>query len=203
MSVAIRGTRDETREDGGNAETGVGGHRGEFGWRCCPHNLRNIGLIIEREYQNRVIRCKRRGLHPVSHRRVHLLFLPCIQLAFFLYAGLAALVKRQEEVQSAIMLPQVPMISGYLLFFLAVFTPDATLTKVLSYIPLWTPWMMLARIARGTVAWWELVVTPGLLQVAILVCTRFAARLCRVGVLMYGQRPGPGQLLKLVQGKEG
>lgn len=133
----------------------------------------------------------------------YLLFLIYFLLGFFLYAtlyaGLAAMVKRQEEVQSAIMLPQMLMISGYLLFFLAVFTPDTTLTKVLSYIPFWTPWVMLPRIARGTVAWWEIVVTIALMLVTILACTWFAARLYRYGVLLYGQRPSLGQLLKLVR----
>jgi ABC-2 type transport system permease protein len=55
----------------------------------------------------------------------------------------------------------------------------------------------LVRIARGTVAWWEIVITIGWMLVAILACTWFAARLYRLGVLMYGQRPGLGQLLKL------
>ena len=109
------------------------------------------------------------------------------------------MVKRQEEVQSAVILPTLLMISGYLLFFYAVFNPDATFTKVLSYIPFWTPWVMMARIARGTVAWWEIGVTVTLMLVAIYVCTWFAARLYRYGVLMYGQRPGLGQLLKLAR----
>ncbi len=133
----------------------------------------------------------------------YLLFLTYILLAFFLYAtlyaGLSTLVRRQEEVQNTNMLPSLLMISGYLLFFLAVFTPDAILTKVLSYIPFWTPWMMMARIARGTVAWWEIVVTIALMLGAIVACIWFAARLYRYGVLMYGQRPGLGQLLKLVR----
>ncbi len=133
----------------------------------------------------------------------YLLFLLYFLLAFFLYAtlfaGLGAMVKRQEEVQSAVMLPQLLMVSGYLLFFYAVFSPDATLTKVLSYIPFWTPVLMMARIAVGTVAWWEIVVTIALMLVTILACVRFAARLYRYGVLMYGQRPGLGQLLKLVR----
>ncbi len=133
----------------------------------------------------------------------YLLFLLYFLLAFFLYAtlyaGLAAMVKRQEEVQSTIMLPVILMISGYLLFFFVVSSPDATLPKVLSYIPFWTPMLMLMRIALGTVAWWEIVVTIALMLVAILACTWFAARLYRYGVLMYGQRPGLGHLLKLVR----
>jgi ABC-2 type transport system permease protein len=70
---------------------------------------------------------------------------------------------------------------------------------VLSYIPFWTPWVMLARIGRGAFAWWEIVVTIALMLAAILASTWFAARLYRFGVLMYGQRPGFGQLLKLVR----
>ena len=136
----------------------------------------------------------------------YLLFLLYFLLAFFLYAtlfaGLGAMVKRQEEVNSAIMLPQLLMISGYLLFFFTVSSPDATVTRVLSYIPFWTPWLMLMRLALGTVAWWEIVVTVALILVAISACAWFAARLYRYGVLMYGQRPGLGQLLKLVRVRE-
>jgi ABC-2 type transport system permease protein len=133
----------------------------------------------------------------------YLLFLLYFLLAFFLYAtlyaGLGAMVKRQEEVQSAIMLPVLLLSSGYVLFFFVVSSPDATLTKVLSYIPFWTPILMLMRIAVGTVAWWEIVVTIALMLLTILACAWFAARLYRYGVLMYGQRPGLGQLLKLVR----
>jgi len=133
----------------------------------------------------------------------YLLFLIYILLAFFLYAtlygGLSALVKRQDEVQNATMLPGLLLLTGWLLFYLAVASPNAPWTKVLSYIPFWTPTLMLVRLALGTVAWWEIVVTVALMLVAILACTWFAARLYRYGVLMYGQRPGLGQLVKLVR----
>jgi ABC-2 type transport system permease protein len=42
-------------------------------------------------------------------------------------------------------------------------------------------------------------VTVALMLVTILACTWFAARLYRLGVLMYGKRPGIEQLVKLVQ----
>jgi ABC-2 type transport system permease protein len=135
----------------------------------------------------------------------YLLFLLYVLLAFFLYAtlyaGLGAMVRRQEEVQNAVMLPQLLMTSGYLLFFFTVSSPDATLPKVLSYIPFWTPMFMLMRIAVGTVAWWEVVVTIALMLLAFLACTWFAARLYRLGVLMYGQRPGLGRAMKLAFGR--
>jgi ABC-2 type transport system permease protein len=133
----------------------------------------------------------------------YLLFLVYFLLAFFLYttlsAGLAAMVKRQDEVQNATILPSLLILSGYLLFYVGVASPNAALTKVLSYVPFFTSELMMVRLALGTVAWWEIVVTIALMLVAILACTWFAARLYRYGVLMYGQRPGLGQLLKLVR----
>ncbi len=133
----------------------------------------------------------------------YLLFLVYFLLAFFLYstlyAGLAALVKRQDEVQNVTALPQVLFISMWLLFYLAIASPNATVTKVVSYVPFWTPTVMLVRLAAGTVAWWEVAMTIGLMLVTIMACTWFAARLYRLGVLMYGQRPGLGQLLKLAR----
>src|SRR6266849_4225271 len=67
----------------------------------------------------------------------YLLFLIYILLAFFLYAslyaGLSAMVKRQDEVQNATILPRLLVTIGYLLFFLGASSPNAAWTKVLSY----------------------------------------------------------------------
>jgi ABC-2 type transport system permease protein len=135
----------------------------------------------------------------------YLLFLVYLLLAFFLfatvYAGLGALVKRQEEVQSATMLPTVLIASGYLLYFLAVGTPNADWVRALSYVPFWSPSLMLVRLAVGTVAWWEIGLTVALMLLTIVVDTWFAARLYRLGVLLYGKRPDFATLLELVQMK--
>lgn len=133
----------------------------------------------------------------------YLLFLVYVLLAFFLYstlyAGLGAMVRRQDEVQNATMIPSLLILSGYLLFYVVIYTPNADWVRVLSFMPFWTPMFMLARIAQGAVAWWEVPVSIGVMLVAIVVCTWFAARIYRLGVLMYGQRPSFGQLLKLAR----
>lgn len=133
----------------------------------------------------------------------YLLFLVYFLLAFFLYAtlfaGLGAMVKRQDEVTSATQVPLMLLILGWIPVIFGFSTPNATWMKVLSYIPFWTPMLMLVRIALGSIAWWEIVTTVALMLAAISACTWFAARLYRHGVLMYGQRPGLGHLLKLVR----
>jgi ABC-2 type transport system permease protein len=134
-----------------------------------------------------------------------LLFLVYFLLAYFLYsslfAGLGALVRRQDEVQSVIQIPLFLMIASLALFYVAVFAPDQTLTRVLSFFPFFTPVLMLARLGLGTVAWWEVVVTILLMVAAIAACAWVAARLYRYGVLMYGQKPSLRQLARIVRAK--
>ncbi len=116
-----------------------------------------------------------------------------------LYAAFGALVKRQDEVQNAVQPLTWLLVTGYLASFFGVYMPDATWFKVISYVPFWTPTTMLVRVAAGAVAWWEIAFTIALMIVAIFVCSFIAGRIYRFGILMYGQRPGLGQLVRLVR----
>lgn len=131
-----------------------------------------------------------------------LLLLVYFLLGFLLYASIfaavGALVKRQEEIQNAVQLPMWLLLIGYLVSFFGVYTPDASWVKVISYIPFWTPAVMLMRVGNGGVAWWEIVLTIALMLMAIAICAVLAARIYRFGVLMYGQKPGLRQLARLL-----
>jgi ABC-2 type transport system permease protein len=85
--------------------------------------------------------------------------------------------------------------------FFGIYNPDATWVKVISYVPFWTPTTMLMRIGVGSATWWEIALTIVLMIVAIFVCAVIGARIYRLGVLMYGQRPGLRQLFKMVRTK--
>ncbi len=118
-----------------------------------------------------------------------------------LYAALGALVKRQDEVQNAVTPLTFLAVIGYVVSYFGISNPNATWFKVMSYVPFWTPTMMLTRIGVGGAAWWEIPFTIALMIVAIFVCAWISARIYRYGVLMYGQRPGLGKLIKLVRTK--
>jgi len=132
-----------------------------------------------------------------------LLLLVYFLLGFLLYATLfaavGALVKRQEELQNVVQPVMWLFTVGYLVSFAGIYSPDAAWVKVISYIPFWTPTTMLMRIGIGAVAWWEIVMTIALMLVAIYLCAVISARIYRYGILMYGQKPGLRQLLKLVR----
>ncbi len=118
-----------------------------------------------------------------------------------LYAAFGALVKRQDEVQNAVQPLTWLLVTGYIVSFFGIYNPDVTWFKVISYIPFWTPTTMLVRVAGGAVAWWEIAITIALMIVAIFVCAFIAGRIYRFGILMYGQRPGLGQLVRLMRTK--
>jgi ABC-2 type transport system permease protein len=132
-----------------------------------------------------------------------LLLLVYFILGFLLYATLfaamGALVRRQDEVQNAVQPLTWLFMVGYIVSFVGISAPNATWVKVISYVPFWTPTTMLMRIGVGSAAWWEIALTIVLMIIAIFVCAFIAARIYRFGILMYGQRPGLGQLVKLLR----
>jgi ABC-2 type transport system permease protein len=116
-----------------------------------------------------------------------------------LYAAMGALVKRQDEVQNAVQPLTWLLVIGYITSFFGIYDPNVTWFRVISYVPFWTPTTMLVRAAAGGVAPWEIPFTVALMIGAIVACTFIAARIYRYGVLMYGQRPGLGKLIRLVR----
>ncbi|HEY4386410.1 MAG TPA: ABC transporter permease, partial [Ktedonobacteraceae bacterium] len=126
-------------------------------------------------------------------------------LGFLLYstifAAVGALVKRQEEVQSAIQPITWLFMVGYIVSFAGASTPNALWVRIIAYVPFWTPTTMLMRIGTGNVAPWEIGITVVLMLVAIVICTFISARIYRSGILMYGQKPTFLQLIRLARTK--
>lgn len=106
-----------------------------------------------------------------------------------LFASVGSLVSRQEEVSQAVSPLTTVMMVGYLGAIFTVSAPDSTLARVLSLFPLTAPFTMVMRIVVGHPAAWEVALSIGLLIVAAIAGILFAARVYRVGVLMYGQKP--------------
>ena len=118
-----------------------------------------------------------------------------------LFAALGALVKRQDEVQNAVQPLTMLFMIGYIASFISISTPNATWIRVMSFIPFWSPTIMLMRIGAGTVEWWEVPLSIVIMIITIFACALLAARIYRFGILLYGQRPGLRQLLRVAQTK--
>lgn len=106
-----------------------------------------------------------------------------------LYAGVGSLVDRQEDVQTVMTPMTFAIVIG---FFAAIFTlsaPDSMVARVAAIVPLTSPLAMMPRILLGDPATWEIVLSIALLAVAGYLAIVLAARIYRMGVLMYGQKP--------------
>jgi len=79
-------------------------------------------------------------------------------------------------------------------------SPSSTLSLVLSFFPPTAPFVMILRIcADPQTPLWHIVATLGLLWLTVIGMIWLAARVFRIGVLMYGKPPTPRELLHWVR----
>jgi ABC-2 type transport system permease protein len=134
---------------------------------------------------------------PLSHVAALLVF---FLLGYFLYAGfyasIGAAVNTQQEAQSLAFPAALPLILAFIVS-LGVFNhPESTLTTVLSFVPLFTPLLMFARVVSQSPPLWQVGLSIALVLLTIVVVIRGAARVYRVGILMHGKRPTLPEILK-------
>lgn len=111
-----------------------------------------------------------------------------------LYAALASLVSRQEDVASAtspvmwlIMIPYIAII---------MFHTNPEALAIMSYIPFSAPVGMPMRLFLGTAEWWEPYLSALVLLVSIAIVIRIGARIYERSILRTGQRVKLGEALK-------
>ncbi len=124
------------------------------------------------------------------------LFVLGFALYSLLYAALGSLISRQEDVQSATSPLMMLIMIGYFLSIFGLQAINETWVKLLSFVPFFSPYLMLARVSVGHVEIWEFGLAVVFLLVAIAVALVVAARIYSAGVLLYGQRVGLRQILK-------
>jgi ABC-2 type transport system permease protein len=107
-----------------------------------------------------------------------------------IYAAAGSLVSRPEDLQIIALPLSLIAITGYLQAILALTGGITGFIRVASFIPFWSPFVMMTRLSVGRVEPVELVVSLALLALTILVVGVVAIRIYGAGVLLYGQRPG-------------
>lgn len=116
-----------------------------------------------------------------------------------LFAGVASLVSRQEDVNTLITPLTMVAAAGYMIAAYAstgVIPLGGPLVVILSFIPFLSPYLMLTRIAGGAVQPIEPVAAAVLLALTILGALWVAGRLYGAGVLIYGQKATFGNLVR-------
>lgn len=73
--------------------------------------------------------------------------------------------------------------------------PDGPLAFWCSLIPLTSPIVMMVRIPFG-VPIWQVLLSIAILYISIVLVVKFAAKIYRVGILMYGKKPNIKEVIK-------
>lgn len=98
---------------------------------------------------------------------------------------LGSITSRIEDINQALMpMTLVSMIAFYISLF-SVMNPDTLLVKIVSFIPLMSPFVMFVRASTPDVATWEIVVSVGLSIITIFVLLWIAVRSYKDTILSF------------------
>ncbi|WP_296312409.1 ABC transporter permease [Winogradskyella sp. UBA3174] len=113
-----------------------------------------------------------------------------------LYAAIGAAVDNETDTQQFMLPILMPLILAvYVGVFTVIEDPHGTVSTVFSFIPFTSPVVMLMRIPFG-VPLWQQGLSLVLLIGTFILAVWFAAKIYRVGILMYGKKPTYKELFK-------
>ncbi|MBS1747888.1 MAG: ABC transporter permease [Bacteroidetes bacterium] len=117
-----------------------------------------------------------------------------------LFACVGSAVNEDPQDAQSLMLPiTMPIIFAIVIMTKAVNEPTSSLAVFGSLFPLFSPIVMMARIAHGVgdvLPLWQLIASMFFLVIGFLITTWFAAKVYRTGILMYGKKPSWKEMWK-------
>ncbi|NCX94808.1 MAG: ABC transporter permease [Chitinophagia bacterium] len=146
------------------------------------------------------------SVHSLPLGLIVVCFLFYFLFGYFLYSALFAAVgsavDSETETQQFMLPITLPLVFTIMLSNSVIINnPDSNLSVWLSMIPLTSPIAMMIRLPFGVPAW-QLALSMLLLLLGFLGTVWVAARIYRVGILMYGKKANYKELMKWITYKE-
>ncbi len=128
-------------------------------------------------------------------------FLGGFMLYSSLFAAVGAAVDNETDTQQFTFPIMIPLILAVYVGFATVSNdPHGTIAVLFSYIPFTSPIVMLMRVPFG-VSWVELLVSMLILIATFMLMVWLAAKIYRVGILMYGKKASYKDMYKWIKYK--
>ena len=122
---------------------------------------------------------------------------------FVFYASLLAaagsMVNSEQDAQQAAMPVMYLLIGSWLFVNSVIVNPTGTIAKVLSWLPFSSPIIMPMRMGLSPVGWPSVVGSLAVCALGCVFAVWLAARIYRVGMLMYGKKPSLAEVAKWVR----
>ena len=122
----------------------------------------------------------------------------------FLYGAFASTVSKIDELSSAIMPVQIIIVFTFIVTMSAINSgnADTPFNVFLSYFPFTAPMMMFTRAIISNVSTLEIILSILVLIISTYFIGWLSARIYRVGILMYGEKPNFIKLMSAIFKKQ-
>lgn len=117
----------------------------------------------------------------------------------FLYGALGSLASRTEDINTSSMPIMLVFMTAFFVAIFGMIVPESTWLTVMSFIPFLSPMSMFVRIAMTDVPAWQIIVSVALMFATIWATGWLAAKIYRIGILMYGKPPKLSELSKMLR----
>ena len=107
----------------------------------------------------------------------------------------------EQEAQQITAYISMLLVAPFALMMLVLQNPNSLIVKVLSYIPVLTPSIMVLRVSIQMPSAWEILATVALMIVSIIAMMWVAGKIFRIAILSYGKRPTLHELFQWVREK--
>jgi len=130
-----------------------------------------------------------------------LFFLLGFLIYAFLYGAVGSTVSKPEDTNTAVMPLTLVFIVAFMVVVFSITSGnvDNMAMIVCSYIPFTSPMAMFTRIAMSVVPAWEIAISVTLLVACVVGAGILSAKVYRVGVLLYGNKPTVKEIFKLIK----
>ena len=134
---------------------------------------------------------------------IWIIYLAYFVLGFLLYASLfaavGAMVSSEQEAQQAAQPVMLLIVASVIFMQPILFDPGGTLAQVMTLVPFSSPILMPMRMSMVPVPTGEIAMSLAILALSSAAVIWLAARIYRVGLLMYGKRPTMRELARWVR----
>jgi ABC-2 type transport system permease protein len=134
---------------------------------------------------------------------IFLYFFVFFVIGFLIYAGIfaaiGAAVDSEQDTQQFMLPVMLPIFLAYMLNLQVMQNPDSTIAIAGSMFPLTAPINMISRIATTDVPAFQIIGSLLLMIATFVGLMWLAAKIYRVGILMYGKKPSYKELAKWIR----
>ena len=124
-------------------------------------------------------------------------------LSYFLMAaifvGIGSITDSEQESRQLAGILTLVTVIPFMAYAVLLTEPDGTLSVALTLFPLTAPLTAIIRLNLGAMPAWQLALSLALLFMTMIAAVPLAARLFRWSLLLYGARPSPRQLWRILR----